>query len=104
MTWRDKFRPVIASLIIAANGGADVATLKTTFRLAWPADEPRQGYAYGIWRDEIARQLEQLGIKGVTRRKRKVPRGRKLANGTLRRLNRDEARAWLRRQQLKLFE
>ncbi len=53
-SWRDAARPIIAR-VIAANPGADPATLRKAMHDAYPFGE-RRYHPYKIWLDEIARQ------------------------------------------------
>lgn len=56
MTWRDRFRPIIASTIAwAREAGADDAACRRALREAYPCQ--RMGWAYKCWLDECARQM-----------------------------------------------
>jgi hypothetical protein len=94
MTWRDKFRPIVAR-VIAENGGADAKALKAALRDAYPCEE-RMGWTYKVWLDEIALQ--------TGRRKRPDRPRRRIASRTLRDLKEAEVREWNAKRQLKLFE
>jgi hypothetical protein len=87
MTWRDRFRPMIAE-VLAAHAGAGEKTLRRALREAWPYTMTRGGAAwpYKVWLDEIARQ-----------------RGKRKPARKLRRMTAEEAREWMRKRQLPLF-
>lgn len=70
MGWREKVKPIIAS-VIADVGTSDMAKLRQALRDAFPFG-PRQYHPYKIWLDEIN---VQLGLKKTTvRRKGRVAR------------------------------
>lgn len=94
MTYRDRWRPIIAK-VIAENPEADQKVLRAALRAAWPKRELRSGWPYKVWLDEIARQ---------TGRKPKRDRKRKIASSVLRSMNAAEVKAWFAKRQMKLFE
>jgi hypothetical protein len=103
MTWRDKFRPAIAEVIArhaAPEGERGRKLLAAALRERWRdmtlESYERHGYPYKIWLDEIAVQTGK-------RAKRDRPR-RRIAARKLRSITVAEAREWLRKRQLKLFE
>lgn len=93
MTWRDRFRPIIAG-VLASNPNADEKALRQALREAWPRREPRGSWPYRIWLDEIRRQLDQRrGLHVIdTRPRRKV-----------RTMTAEQARQWIEERQMKLF-
>lgn len=95
MTWRDKFRPVIAGVIFAARlRGDDERGIRRSLREAWPPDEPRAYWPYKVWLDEIARQLGRKPKLG----------GRKtrVALSTLREIDQAAMAEWFRGRQMRL--
>ncbi len=95
MTWRDKFRPIIAA-VIAENAGKPEKELRAALRAAWPANEPRLHWPYKVYLDEIALQLGK--------RKRADRPRRRIASRTLRKLTVEEAREYMRKRQMPLFD
>lgn len=71
MTWREISARKIAE-VIAANKGADDATLKAALFDAYPFGE-RKYHPYKIWCDEIARQLGRKPKLGTRRKRPGVP-------------------------------
>jgi hypothetical protein len=57
-TWRERFRPLIAS-VIAAHTGEPMTRIRAALREAFPAG-PREYHPYKIWLSECRKQL---GIK-----------------------------------------
>lgn len=101
-TWRNKFCPIIASVIAdvrRANPGATEKEIRSGLTIAWKSipleSYERRGWPYTVWLNEIARQLG----------KRK-PRGRKIRTSkrVLKRITAAEAREWIRKRQLPLFQ
>lgn len=58
MTWRNKARPIIAS-VIAEVGTSDIRKLRRELRKAFPWGE-RKLHPYRIWCDEIRVQLGEV--------------------------------------------
>ena len=54
-TWRDRARPIIAS-VIEEVGTDDIKALRKALREAYPFG-PRKYWPYKVWLSEIARQL-----------------------------------------------
>lgn len=55
MSYRDKFRPIIASVILA-HRGEPLSVVRAALRAAFPMG-PRMNHPYKIWLDEAAYQL-----------------------------------------------
>jgi hypothetical protein len=102
MTWRDKFRPIIAEVIVA-NEAEQTRSLKDALYARWcelfgagHTKGSGASWQYKVWRDEIALQLHKRTPADRPRRR--------IAKRTLRVLSAAEAREWLRKRQMKLFE
>lgn len=72
MTWRGKFRPIIAR-VLEDHAGQDEAAIKRALRDAYPAQLERAYWPYRVWLDEIARQrgkrLAQEAAASVVRQR-----------------------------------
>ena len=86
MTWRDKFRPIIAEVLKAHAGETD-AEIRRALRAAWSEKRAQGSWPYKVWLEEIAAQRGQR-----TRPRKKVQR-----------MTAKEAREWMSKKQMPLF-
>lgn len=86
MTWRDKFRPIIAQ-VLKEHAGEEDKEIRRALRAVWSERREQRSWPYRIWLDEIAAQRGRR-----TRPKKKVQS-----------MTAEEAREWMRKRQLPLF-